>query len=172
MKANKLILMACIALGMLCGCKARKVLTTRTDSAVTTNTTKKAEIKETSIDTGKKITTNEVVNEDSSTTTTEATPVPGKIVTINKDGSVTGEFTSIKSVTKKHGTSKQTEKTTEQKHESKTRTVDSTANIKQDTRVQKKIKSVESKPDYSWILWTAGGLLLIGVVLYFIWKKF
>lgn len=163
MKLNKAILAVLTVLILFCGCKARKVLNTKTDSTAVTNTTKTVASVETKVDTSKKVTEKTVVNKDSSTTTIEATPAPGTKATIHKDGTITGEFTNIKSTTKKKVDTKETQKVTENSGKSETKKVDSAINTKQETRVIKKVKQVDAKPKPG--IWPLVIPITIGIIL-------
>ncbi len=165
------LLLMLIAALMAVGCKARKVLNTHTDSVVKTNEAKNTSIKVASVDTGKKITNKIVLTQDSAGFKVTITPVPGKPIKVNNDGSFTGEASNVEIIGHKKTNTRSDEKTTEQKGTSHTKSVDSTTTKKQEQHVQKKIKNISTKPDYSWIWWTAGAMIML-FIAWNIYKKF
>jgi hypothetical protein len=149
-----LLLIACAALLFTTACKSRKVLTTRIDSAVVRSIDKNVTSVQTSIDTGKVITKQVVINKDSSTTVIEATPIPGTIATINKDGSITGTFKGIKSTNTKKNDTRYETNTNEQKGLTNTTKVDSAVKVREEIKVSKKTKSTDAVvKGLQWWLW-------------------
>ena len=170
-KSKHLILIACTALLFSFGCKSRKVLTTRVDSAVVRSIDKTVTSVQSSIDTGRVITKQVIVTKDSSTTIIEATPIPGTISTINKDGSITGTFKGIKSTNTKKNDSKVEANTNERKGLINTTRVDSVVNVQENIKVSKKIKQVDAKPKQGiWPLVIP--IVLIGALIVFLWWFF
>lgn len=161
-----LILMVCVALLMLEGCNTRKVAITHTDSTAVTTIAKEVHSIETHIDTGKVKQTTQIVASDTGSYVIQVTPKDGKVITVTSGGIFTGEATSV-SIKGKKGISKtMAYLLLDNKGITDTKKVDSTAAIKQIVHLEKKIKAVDSKPDYSWILWIVGIICVLGLVLW------
>lgn len=147
------------------GCKARKVALTRIDSVSTIEASKVATIKETAVDTSKIAVNKQVIISDTSGVKTIITPVEGKPVTV-ENGVFKGEASRVEIVGKKGVNIKSTNTSFTQKGLTVDRVIDSASTKKETVNVSKKIKNTETKPDYSWIVWIIGVL----VVIYFGWR--
>jgi hypothetical protein len=155
---------------LVCGCKSRQVAIHRVDStSVHSSVRQTADVSthKDSSTTDSKILT---VTDDSSKTETTITPVPGKTITINKDGSFTGEAAKVE-VKHSKGTHKNVNTNTHEQKAVKDSSDHKTIQAQKDsTHIETKTKQVVSKPDYGWIKYAVGFLLLMGL-LYWGYRK-
>jgi FtsZ-interacting cell division protein ZipA len=151
------------------GCKARKVALVKSDSISTSQEATKTHIEQTQVDKSKSSEVTVTTSTDSSETTTVITPVEGKPIVVNKDGSFSGEAKSVVNTTKKKSNQQQQQQKTVDNNIQTTSAKDSSSNKKAEVHVQKKSKQVESKPNNGWIIYVAIGILIlfVGVILYF-----
>lgn len=153
---KKLLLITCL---ILMSCGARKVniekLEVKKDSVATT------EIKVITVETKQKTdSTNIVVVTDSSEIT---------ITPIDTCKEIIVEGKVYKNVVLKIKKTKTNSLYTNKKEESETKRIDSTATskvIKKEV-VDSKLKTIDKKADYSWIVW----LLLLILILYLLWRN-
>jgi len=160
------VLILCTALFILNGCKARHVLIKQTDSTRVIESTKSTQAVSTHKDTGTVETKTITTKTDSGTVETEITPAPGKTITINKDGSFTGEAAKVVIKNKKNKVQKDTTTTTEKKHVADSSSDQSLETKKDSTHVKSKSKDVVSKPSYGWVPYAIGGVLLIILIIW------
>lgn len=172
--ANRLILSLCIALFILCGCKARKVAKEATDSVATHKEVISTAIVKTHTDTSKKIdnTKKLVLISDSGTTETVITP-DDKPFVLNS-GVFTGTAKSIvithKGVVKKTVNSDKSITTTSGVKDSSSSI--SQALVKDSVSVKKTSKTVDAKPSNGWLIYVIiGGILLAVIVLWWFFGK-
>lgn len=157
----KMILMACIALFLFCGCKARKVSLNKTDSTASSQMASQTHSDNVVVDLSKSNEVTVASSTDSSETITSITPMEGETINVNKDGSFTGKAKSIITTTKnakkkdvrkeKHVATDITAKITK----------DSTGTATNEVAVHKKIKETESKSSYGWIIPLCIGILIV-----------
>lgn len=168
---RNLILIAITALLFSTGCKTRQTKLKVFDSTGVSKQNTKEAVTETTID---KTKTNEVSvtkKTDSTVTTTVITPADGKTIKVGTDGTFTGEAKSINTTTKK-AINESTEKRKDTYNDIvKTFKKEVTITTYQTVTVHKKDKETEAKPDYSFIWWIGGGLLILFGV-YLVLKKF
>jgi hypothetical protein len=165
---KRYLLLAAVA--MFTACKSRQVLTTKIDSTAITSLNKKAHIEKIHIDTSNVKTNKEITVHDNSDIKVVIIPIPGKMIRIDKDGSFVGEALKVEVINKKQISTNQTEFTSEHRAINDQKTEDSSFTKKQQVSVTKKIKSIDSKPNYSWIWWISG-LFVIVIFVYQLYKK-
>jgi hypothetical protein len=166
----KRYLLLIAALTIFTGCKSRKVLNAKIDSTAITSVYKQAHIEESHIDTGSIKIKKEIATYDSSDIKVVIIPIAGKIIRINKDGIFTGEALKVEIINKKQTSTKQTEFKSEHRAINDQKKEDSSFTKRQQISISKKTKSIDAKPNYSWIWWI-GGLFVIAIFVYQLYKK-
>ncbi len=160
-----LIIIPCI------GCKSRKVLAAHIDSTVVVSNNKDVHLEEQYIDTTKAKSERIIIAYDSSEVKVVIIPMYSKSIKVDKDGNFTGEASRIEIIGKKRISTNQTEAINKQRGVSSHNVADRKNINKQQINVSKKVKTIDSKPDYSWIWWIVG-LLIIAVLIYKFYGKY
>lgn len=165
-KGILLVLTACIALFIFNGCKARHVIIKQTDSTAVHQTTKIDESVKTHTDSSQTNTKTVTIKTDTGTREITITPVAGKTITINKDGSFVGEASKVdikekKAVSKSVATDAEVKKAIHDFVE-----VKSSVTSKDSIHVKSKDKTVDAKPSYGWMIYAGIALIIVGWLLW------
>lgn len=163
-----LITFALIICNMFSSCKARKVSLSKVDSNTTQNKEQKVSVITSTQDTGKVNTTSTTTQKDSASYQVNI-KVGGKEVKII-NGNYSGPADEI-TITGKHQSSvNEVKNIAEIKGLSTTSKVDSSSKENSETSVSKKLKDTATKPDYSWLIYAAIGVVIILLFLFIYFK--
>jgi len=157
------------ALTLFLSCKSRKVLIAKTDSIAKYSAEKSTHSEENHIDIIDIENQKNTVAYDSSGVKIVIIPVSGKQIKIDKDGNFAGEALKVEVINKKQISIKQTEFANVDRTINDQKITDNSFKKKQQVAVSKKIKSIESKPNCSWIWWISGLFILV-VFVYILYK--
>lgn len=165
-----LILSLCGTLSFLNGCKARKVTLRTSDSVESYENTNKSHIEQTHSDKSKIFQIDLNSKTDSSETTTTIIPAEGKTITVNKDGSFSGEAKSVISHTKKAVQKKSERNKQIENNITEALKKDTSSVQKKEVAVHKKDKQTESKPAYGWIIYLVIGVIILAGAFVVYWR--
>lgn len=145
--------------------KTRSVSIAKKDSTITSvstsNLIKQASHKDTS---SKKVITISS-STDSTTTETKITPIQG-IPFVFNNGVFNGQATSVDVISKKKDKTQSSSTTTQKNAIQDSTSSDSSGSSSKKVAVSTYNKSVVSKPDYKWIIYVVGILLVLGGIAY------
>ncbi len=151
--------------------KKREVSISKKDSITTISSKVNTHEVTKNIDTSKTKNITIIHKTDSTESTTTIIPDSSENIIISSDGSFHGKAKKIITKTVKHINQDSTNTNTKDNHIINNTTKDSSNNTNTKTEVQTKDKHIISTPDYGWVKYAIIITVILGIVLYFYFRK-